>query len=472
MVTAQLKVKEETFVCIECKESIKQTNTYSVRGSTFCKVCFDSLPTCVGCNYRLIEDEDRIEHAFDETYCEDCFNDSFAYCESCENVTSRDDSHYCDNCGQVFCADCYCECDNSDDEECGSNWDCSTARKPKITENFNTFGLEIECYNSSDYYLDDLQRDGWKCVGDGSLGSDGVEFVSPILTGKAGLKEVKDYLKILNKSGFTVNRSCGIHVHYGLTKEKINDAVFLNALIIGFKHIEKWVYNFVSPSRANGEYCKPIDDCFLSKSIKCQHEDTEILKFKKKFYNTEHQRHIDNQYSNNHYYGKRYYGLNIHSVFYRGSLELRYHNGSLNYTKIYNWIRLTQHLLKYIYKNKNTPLLLENLSNVGVIEHKKILPKYLITYVKKRIAGFDVERKEIEEKDMLENLRLGIIAISDFEVIEQYWGSYANNNGIHYRDEATPNCPCGICVREREQSLNSYQRLNYAQDYHVVRSTD
>ena len=55
----------------------------------------------------------RSRWAFEEPYCEDCFDNMFNYCCSCDGVIYRESAHYNDE-GDPYCNDCYE--DNYDDD--------------------------------------------------------------------------------------------------------------------------------------------------------------------------------------------------------------------------------------------------------------------------------------------------------------------------------------------------------------------
>src|SRR5215471_61918 len=104
----------------------------------------------------------------------------------------------------------------------------------------NTFGVELECYlpeganqqaacDAVNQRLGAMGRCAvesynhqvrhhWKIISDGSLGdyARGVEFVSPVLTGEGGLKQVETVCKALTDFGCTVSKRCGYHVHVGV----------------------------------------------------------------------------------------------------------------------------------------------------------------------------------------------------------------------------------------------------------------
>lgn len=66
---------------------------------------------CHNCEDELHDDE--VRWAFDEPYCEDCFDNMFNYCCRCDSVIYRENAHYNDE-GDPYCSDCY-ESDFDDD---------------------------------------------------------------------------------------------------------------------------------------------------------------------------------------------------------------------------------------------------------------------------------------------------------------------------------------------------------------------
>lgn len=66
---------------------------------------------CHNCEDELHDDE--VRWAFEEPYCEDCFDNMFNYCCRCDGVIYRESAHYNDE-GDPFCSECYE--DNFDDD--------------------------------------------------------------------------------------------------------------------------------------------------------------------------------------------------------------------------------------------------------------------------------------------------------------------------------------------------------------------
>lgn len=107
-----------------------------------------------------------------------------------------------------------------------------------------TFGLEIECYIPEanlnfriGSYHNGIQvpclPQGWKAERDSSIrppvGKVAVEFVSPILMGVDGVRQVEFVLQWLRDIGAGCNESCGIHVHVGSDKKTAEKLVGLVA---------------------------------------------------------------------------------------------------------------------------------------------------------------------------------------------------------------------------------------------------
>lgn len=66
---------------------------------------------CHNCNDPINNDQARL--AFEEPYCEDCFDNMFNYCCRCDGVIYRESAYYNDE-GDPYCEECYQ--DNFDDD--------------------------------------------------------------------------------------------------------------------------------------------------------------------------------------------------------------------------------------------------------------------------------------------------------------------------------------------------------------------
>lgn len=190
----------------------------------------------------------------------------------------------------------------------------------------------------------------WKCVTDSSVRAGGYnpnhtgdnELVSPILFGQKGKAQLKAVLQVLREQGCEVNVTCGIHVHHDITETmlaglRIAKKVLKNliGLVVKYEHV---IYNLMPASRLTREYSQPA-----RKFISYKKETISRL------VNRDLNRHyayqmnavsIDNRKAQ--IQSDRYSGLNLQNIYTRGSVEFRYMQGSLNFSKVWSWVVMTQ----------------------------------------------------------------------------------------------------------------------------------
>lgn len=176
------------------------------------------------------------------------------------------------------------------------------------------YDARVEGYNHS-------TRRHVKIVGDasvtGSASNRGGEAVLPPASGEAGLKMVADVLTALADAGARVDRTCGLHVHVdtaGLTAEGI--ARYAEALWMA----QPMLRAFVTASRASQYYCKPTARRTL---------DTFTDAVRGGYFA-----------ANRSESSERYAAVNVLAYGRHGTIECRLHGGSLNATKVTNWIGL------------------------------------------------------------------------------------------------------------------------------------
>ena len=215
-------------------------------------------------------------------------------------------------------------------------------------------------------------RSYWKIVSDSSLDSVRNEFsceiVSPPLKGKEGLLQLKSICAALNEIGATINKSHGIHVHQDLTDWKtevrsaelnsntrklnlcVKKVAFLLDIVARFEPM-LWAIQPISRlgMRGNGgfngwsfgngstKYTKYFQTTkTLSRVDGSKEAKKNAYKYIKDF--------LLHVRSNIH--GGRHIGLNFGSYWRYGTCEFRMAAGSANYTKIKNWIVITQAMVE------------------------------------------------------------------------------------------------------------------------------
>jgi len=222
-------------------------------------------------------------------------------------------------------------------------------------------------------------------VTDGSLGDDGREYVSPILQGDEGFHEIRKFAGILQGWGYFVNRSCGLHVHIDGRDLGCED---IKKILKITRYFEPVLYAMLPESRHEGSYSVPLER-FPKSRFRIAARDEEALK--KLWYGPRGSGRVDLK---SKYHHSRYYGLNIHSWFFRRSLEFRYHSGTLNAQKITNFIVICQALVDKAKESKT----FKALPNCGFKERFEGfvsflgVPAGLGAYMRDRVAKFHPER--------------------------------------------------------------------------------
>lgn len=195
-------------------------------------------------------------------------------------------------------------------------------------------GLEIEVNDSKvKQHLIDKDVPNWDCVHDGSL-TNGSEFrLRNVYRGDALFKEVENFCTTLFKRGYITDTSCSIHIHIDANKMTLKS---IKTLIQLHKRYEKFLYDIIRSDRLTNRFCIPTGTKTvatnrftpLEHAMSCDN----LHDFKKAYYmgNPEEEQHRK-------YYDGRYWGLNVHSLFLNGTVELRHLHGTLDPHRINSW---------------------------------------------------------------------------------------------------------------------------------------
>lgn len=149
-----------------------------------------------------------------------------------------------------------------------------------------------------------------------------VELVTPKLT-YSELPRLQECIRRVKKIGAKVNSSCGIHVHVDAANHNRQSLKNLISIMyskedILFKALQ------VNPNRV-AQYCKKVREPMLreARRLLSAEETSDLTQLERIWYG-------GNVSSSEHYNWTRYYALNLHSVFYRGTVEWRCFNSTLN----------------------------------------------------------------------------------------------------------------------------------------------
>lgn len=214
-----------------------------------------------------------------------------------------------------------------------ADYECELAPDPKSKTNY--IGIELECFNELERYglfsdiadlgLEDMIQPG----DDGSIEPDfGLDCELRILLKEkqlsSGLKKVN---KLLKKSKFGVNDSCGLHIHLDMRNRDVEKCY---KRLLAFQDV---LFAMVEKDRRNNDYCK-----FTTK------ENQKV-------------RHV---------------AINKEAYLIHKTIEVRLHHGTLNTKSIEKWIKL---LLRII----EDPSVPPELTKKEVVKwgRKKKLGKYI-----------------------------------------------------------------------------------------------
>ena len=175
----------------------------------------------------------------------------------------------------------------------------------------------------------------------------GAELTSPILSGIEGLVQAYRAFQFLcDIEGIDIDNTCGFHVHHGVDPEEYG-CNQLRQLVRIVHQYEDQFYLLIPGDRQNAETCRPLEidvEAFLD-ICECELE-TGSCQIKQLWYSPENRYDIESA-RNPRYDKTRYHGLNLHSYWYRATIEFRYHSSVLyNIDEAMQWIIFTQFLIE------------------------------------------------------------------------------------------------------------------------------
>jgi hypothetical protein len=206
-----------------------------------------------------------------------------------------------------------------------------------IAEYFGTTASFVGGFYNA-YSVRNRANGEWKVMSDASIrcesrrhtdagGKYSVEVVSPVCS-YDDIEDVQKIVRALKRAGAIVNDSCGIHVHVDAAPHTPRT---LKNLVNVIAAKEELLYKALRVHVSRERYCGRINERFLSDLNRCRPETmdgmTQIW-------------YRGRNGSNIHYEDSRYHGLNLHSVFYRGTIEFRLFNSTLHAGEVKSFIQL------------------------------------------------------------------------------------------------------------------------------------
>lgn len=209
-----------------------------------------------------------------------------------------------------------------------------------------------------EYIIADKKARLWRVVRDASISAyqdtEQCELVTPVLD-LSDMNMVCSILDTLKAAGAATNISCGMHIH-------VDAGSFIPQAIINLVALidsnEKLIYKALGISKDRLRYCKRINDDLIN--LLKQRKPESIADLQKAWYSESPYEYVDGKY-----HSTRYHGLNLHALYYKGTIEFRLFNGSLDADEVISYLQFTLALCKKAKDNKRAVI------KSGPVENEK-----------------------------------------------------------------------------------------------------
>jgi hypothetical protein len=184
----------------------------------------------------------------------------------------------------------------------------------------------------------------WRVVRDGSLsgGDRNGEIVSPILT-YADLEQLQEVVRAVRHAGCRTDDTTGIHIHVDGSRFGAKGVVNLVKMINKQERLIERALGVRETRLAR--YCRPVDQEFLRR-LESGRPRT-MQEVSAAWYGYANTRP-------NRYDSSRYHGLNLNSLFFRGTIEFRYFNGTLHAGEVKTYVQFVLALAAKALASKAT----------------------------------------------------------------------------------------------------------------------
>lgn len=316
-------------------------------GKWICKTCDETLyERCSPCGNRRSRAV-MVVAPSGMRMCQSCYEARFTRCEECNGVTTRQwnagGRYYCLTCFENRYFRCSCgrviergaevmsasaqrmvcqQCQRSNDMFFSARVSSVAGVKYERVATRRRYGVELE---SDGKQFATRAQTVFGAVHDGSIA--GPEYVSPILSGDEGLEAIEELCRL----GIECDARCGFHLHMDATDLTVPEVV---RVARGYLAIQDLCFHMVAPSRQDNHYCHKIRTPYTL-------DLDNKVKLKEALYGYGYDS------SGRKYHDKRYEWLNVHSYLFRGTLEVRLHQGTFNAERIRNWINLNLLAVEY-----------------------------------------------------------------------------------------------------------------------------
>ena len=370
---------------------------------------------------------DRCQDHCECYFCGACGEVSEGSCAHCDNGECCCECVICTGCGRE-CSDNYCSacsdngnsrtCDrcceghpDDDDESSDRNIELFTSpltfhapklheRKINASKRFLSVEIEVAKIDSGSDTARAVRKWRGGIVEDGSLPNSGFEINTAPAGGDKFVEQITEICAALARGEASVTAACGLHVHIDA---RDFDHYMIRRLVNVYALVEDALFGMASPSRRTSSYCAPCGKAYRE-SIKTGAVPYKVAKaatleavyaFKPDpdadASSCKYEGRRLHSRKKNKYESARYNALNLHSWFYRGTVECRIFNGSTNRDKIVHWGMLWARILDYVARKSDKEVATElSASPLNNLLHIAQLP-VLADFIRERTAKFAKE---------------------------------------------------------------------------------
>ena len=369
--------------CTKCSDIVN--DTYVHNEDKYCNTCYNTtVERCDACHtdYKLtdlvgvlsVEDRNTRSTYLDldiTRCCKSCWDSLIISCEHCrcsdvvdfDNLRyaessadrrmvladfARNHKDYHDVLGRRYCTSC---ADLKLQSYLASPFRYRRLPMKLATKSeYNRYiGIESEvitCYDDSEDYVNSVgETNYFEVIEDGSLNSGGVEFVThkPII-GDTVVEALDGLENTHREDDNYTDESCGIHIHMNALDFNFTE---IQSLLMIMSRLQGYIYRGLPSNRTDNTYCKeiPMSPRKISRMRSLSHLVNE-------YYKGANTNLTDNKYND-----ARYFGTNIHARFYLGTIEFRYHEGSVYSRPIQEWIQFLNRIMTTATKLHRDPVL-------------------------------------------------------------------------------------------------------------------
>ena len=320
-------------------------------------------------------------------YCGECRNECFQPCRACEEIhytqamhriVAAENGHCigyvcpeckeeyedeymgCARCGHLmlssdesiiggYCRNCAERIRGSDeihlrDIHYDENLTDTDIKRGSTLKSLRGIGIELEVQRPQDQHTASaatLAVDSRIGIGtDNSINGNGLELRFPPAAGNKAEALVKNTCEKLQAAKFTVDASCGYHVHIDvsdLDDKQPGDQVYavknIWCLYLAFEDV---IMSFLPPSRRTNNYCQSLRQNYNLDEIGRARNMDALERLWYRVANTQQTVRAKGDL----HHQSRYRGINLHPMFAERHLEIRYHTGTLRTRRILEWANL------------------------------------------------------------------------------------------------------------------------------------